>query len=230
MYGRRIMKKIKSDLDLRQDVLDELEFEPSINAAQIGVSVKDGIVTLTGHVSTYAEKRTAEISAMRVAGVKAVVEDIEVRLAQNGIRSDEDIAKAVLNALRWNVFLSENDIKVKVENGIVTLEGEVDWQYRKEKAVDVVRNLTGVRFVNNRILLRSKVTPLGVKDKIRKALERTADEDADHIHVTVHDSDVTLSGDVRARMEREMAERAAWAAPGVMKVINQIRIRPQVYA
>ena len=224
------MKNDKSDVMLQQDVIDELDWEPSVNAANIGVTVKDGVVTLTGSVPHYAEKRAAEQAALRVSGVKAVAEEIEVRLPSSKKRTDTDIATAVVAALKWHVYLPEDALKVKVEDGIVTLDGEVEWQFQKEKAVDVVRPLTGVRGVFNLIKVTPRVSPAGVKEKIRKALERTADEDAGHITVEVDRGEVTLGGDVRTWVEREDAIRAAWSAPGVRAVTNHIKIKPFVYA
>ena len=220
----------RSDLNLQQLVLDELDWEPSVNAAEIGVTVKSGVVTLTGTVTSFAEKRAAEEAVLRVRGVKAVAEEIDVRLPGSSKRSDSDIAQAAVNAMKWNVYLPDEAIKVKVEDGIVTLSGEVEWYYQREKAVDAVRPLIGVRGIVNLVKVRPRSTSGDIRERIRKALLRTASEDADAVHVTVHAGEVTLSGSVRTMQEREDAVRSAWAAPGVTKVINEIKLKPLVYA
>lgn len=224
------MKNDRNDVMLQQGVLDELDWEPSVNAADIGVTVQEGIVTLTGYVPSFAEKRAAEQAALRVAGVKAVAEEIKVRLPGTRTRTDAEIARAAVDAITWHVFLQEEQVKVKVQDGIITLEGNVEWQYQKDQAVDAVRTLTGVKGVFNLIKVKPLVTPAGIKEKIRKALERTAHEDAEHITVNVQEDEVTLGGNVRTWSEREDAVRAAWSAPGVTNVKNNIAIRPFSYA
>lgn len=220
----------RSDINLQQLVLDELDWEPSVNAAEIGVSVKSGVVTLRGTVSSFAEKRAAEEAILRVRGVKAVAEEIDVRLPGSSKRSDSDIAQAALNAMKWNVYLPDEAIKIKVEDGIVTLSGEVEWHYQREKAIDAVRPLIGVRGIVNLVKVRPRPTSGDIRERIRKALLRTASKDADAVHVKVHGGEVTLSGSVRTMQEREDAVRSAWAAPGVTKVINEIELKPLVYA
>lgn len=217
--------KTKNDSQLQRDVLDELEWEPSINASDIGVAVKDGIVTLSGSVPSYAEKRAAERAALRVSGVKGVAEEIKVRLPSKYQRTDSEIASAALSAIRWHVFLPEDQIQVKVENGWVTLEGEVEWNYQRARAESAVRPLTGVRGVTNLIMMKPQVKPTQIREKIKRALERAADEDAGQIRVEVDGSEVTLSGSVRSYMEKDEAEWAAWSAPGVTKVRNQLHVK-----
>jgi osmotically-inducible protein OsmY len=211
-----------SDLELRQDVLDELEFEPSVNAAHIGVMANKGVVTLTGFVTSYAEKAAAERAARRVKGVKAIAEEIEVRLPSDTKRSDDEIAARALDILKWQVGLPADRIKVKVEKGIVTLTGEVDWQYQKTDAQYGVHKLTGVIDVVNQILVAAPVRASEVKQKIQKALERSADVEASRITVQTEGGKVVLSGKVRAWYERDIAERAAWSAPGVTEVQDHL--------
>jgi osmotically-inducible protein OsmY len=224
------MKTNRNDIQLKQDVIDELDWEPSVNAADIGVTVKDGIVTLSGYVPSYAEKNAAERATLRVAGVKAVAEEIEVRLPHSMKRTDADLAKTVLDAIKWHVFIPEDRLKVKIEDGLVTLEGEVEWQFQRDKVLAAVRPMTGVIGVINLIKVKPRLTPFGIKEKIRKALERTADEEASHITVEVHDGAVTLGGSVRTWVERDDAVRAAWSAPGVTSVKDRIQIKPPVFA
>ncbi|MGZ5475729.1 MAG: BON domain-containing protein [Thermoanaerobaculia bacterium] len=211
---------------LQHDVLTELEWDPSIEAGRIGVSVESGVVTLNGHVSNYSEKSAAERIAKRVKGVDAVANDIEVKLDLEGQRDDTDIAKAALDALRWNVALPRDKVKVMVTNGgWVTLEGEVDWDYQRRVAFDAVRSLRGVRVVTNNIAVIPKVKAADVKDKIEAALRRSAEIDSKKISVETTDGRVTLRGSVRSWVEREDAVSAAWAAPGVRKVIDELKVR-----
>jgi osmotically-inducible protein OsmY len=212
------------DLELKRAVESELNFEPSINAAEIGVAVKDGVVTLSGRVPSYWEKVAAERAAARVAGVKAVANELEVRLPGLSERTDGDIARAAVDALKWNVLVPEDRIKVKVSKGWVTLEGAVDWQYQKSAAEKSVRRLVGVVGVSNLIEVKPAVSKAEVKSAIESALKRLAEVDANRIRVDTEDGKVVLSGTVRSWFEREEAERAAWAAPGVRAVEDHIAI------
>ncbi len=216
-----------SDHQLRQDVLDELDFEPSINATHIGVGVNAGVVTLTGFVSSYGEKLAAERAARRVKGVKAIAEEIEVRLPSDKKSSDDEIAGRAVDILKWRVGVPADRIAVKVEKGVVTLTGDVDWQFHKADAEAAVHNLTGVAGVANLIRVRSMVRLTEVKEKIEKALHRNAELDASRITVqTDSGGKVVLGGKVHAWFERDIAEKAAWSAPGVTEVQDRIQIEP----
>jgi len=217
---------MSSDLQLRQDVLDELEFEPSVNAAHIGVTANHGVVTLTGFVTSYAEKTAAERAARRVKGVKAIAEEIEVRLPSDTRRADDEIAARAVDILKWQVGLPADRIRVKVEKGVVTLSGEVDWQFQKTEADHVVHKLSGVVDVVNQIRITSPVHAFEVKEKIEKALQRSAELEALRITVETEGGRVILKGKVHAWYERDIAERAAWSAPGVTEVQDRITIEP----
>jgi osmotically-inducible protein OsmY len=213
-----------SDLQLRQDVLDELEFEPSLNAAHIGVAANNGVVTLSGFVTSYAEKSAAERATRRVKGVKAIAEEIEVRLPSDTKHADDEIAARAVDILKWQVGLPADRIKVKVEKGAVTLTGEVDWQFQKGDAEYAVHKLTGVTHVANQIHVASPVHASEIREKIQKALQRSAEVEASRITVQTEGGRVILRGKVRAWYERDIAERAAWSAPGVTEVQDQLTI------
>ena len=217
---------MKTDAELQQDVMNELQWEPSIKAAEIGVGVTDGVVTLSGYVDSYYKKWAAERAAARVFGVRAVAEAIQVRLPGSLKRSDGDIAQAASNALEWNVSVPYDRIKIRVQDGVLTLSGEVDWWYQKDAAEDTVRHLMGVVLVSNRIAIKPAVKPQDVKDKIESAFQRNALLDERRITAQTRGNKVILRGSVRSWAERAEAQWVAWAAPGVSEVKNDIIVSP----
>jgi osmotically-inducible protein OsmY len=220
---------MKTDAKLRQDVMDELRWDPRVKAAEIGVDVKDGVVTLSGYVDSYSRKWAADLAAARVFGVKAVEsEEIQVRLHSSLKRPDENIAQAASNALEWDVSVPHDRVKVQVQNGLVTLSGEVDWWYQKNAAESAVRHLTGVVSVSNEITIKPEIKQLDddVRDQIESAFQRNAVLDARRITVDTRGGKVILRGSVRSWAEREQVELVVWAAPGVSEVESYITINP----
>lgn len=213
-----------TDLELKKTVESELTWEPSVDAAEIGVGVKNSVVTLSGNVHSYWEKWAAERAASRLSGVKAVANDLKVQLPDSSERTDEDIAEAAVHALNWWVSVPEDRIKVKVSQGWITLEGTVYWNFERTAAEEAMRNLMGVTGVSNLIEVKPQVNASGVKAAIETALKRNASVDASRIKVEADGDNVTLRGNVRSWLERDEAERAAWAAPGVRVVDDQITI------
>jgi osmotically-inducible protein OsmY len=214
----------RTDAQIQNDVLAELKWEPRIQPNEIGVAVKNGVVTLTGWVDSYTKKWAAEDAAHRVRGVKAVANDIEVRLSSSAERTDADLAAAIIHALECDAFVPADRLDVTVSNGWVTLKGEVEWQYEREDAERVIRRLAGVVGVTNLITVKPHVAAAALKEKIEKALLRSAETDAKGITVEVDGDAVILKGMVRSWAERQAAERAAWSAPGVASVDNRITI------
>ncbi|MFI4974371.1 MAG: BON domain-containing protein [Caulobacterales bacterium] len=212
------------DKTLRQQVIDELDWDPSVDAASIGVTAAAGIVTLSGHVASYAEKLRAEAAAKRVKGVHAIAEEIEVRLDCAPRHSDQEVAHHALEALDWDVMLPSAAIQLKVAHGWVTLSGELDWEYQRRAAEADVRKLSGVVGVTNAITLRPKFTPADVSQRIRDALERDAELESRAIQVSVTGDRVRLDGAVHTWRERDAVERAAWSAPGVRAVEDHVRV------
>jgi osmotically-inducible protein OsmY len=217
---------MKIDTDLQRDVLDELRWEPGLDAANIGVAVQDGVVTLTGTVPSYSQRWAAEQAAKRVYGVRALANEIQVRLTAPETPTDVDIARAARAVLDWDVALPADKIKVTVSDGRVKLEGEVEWQFQKTAAARAVRDLRGVKEVINLIMVKPKAQPADLKAQIEVALRRQAELDARRISVETDGSKVILWGVVHSWAEREAAENAAWAAPGVTDVENRIKVMP----
>jgi osmotically-inducible protein OsmY len=221
---------MKTDSQIQKDVMDQLKWEPFLNAAEIGVGVKNGIVTLTGMVNSYPKKLAAENAAKRISGVRAIAEDIQIGVSPEFNKTDTEIAETVLNALRWHTAVQEEKIKIKVENGHVRLEGEVDWEYQRLNAARAVENLPGVRSVLNLINLKPRTTPSDIKQKISSAFNRYASLDAEKINVEIVGSKVILRGKVRSFAEKEDAQFAAWAAPGITEVENRLLIEVPDFA
>lgn len=215
---------MSDELKLQQRVIDELEFDPAVNAAHIGVSVRGSVVTLTGHVETFGEKFAAERAARRVKGVTGVAQEIEVHLAVDKKTADDEIAQRAVKILEWDVAVPSHAIAVKVEHGIVTLSGAVDWAFQRAEAEYDVRKLGGVKGVVNAVTLRPKVRATDVRAKLTAAFERSADVELKRITVEVTDGRVVLGGKVGSWIERDEAERAAWSVPGVTAVEDHIAI------
>ncbi len=219
------MTKI-DDSEIRRQVLAELDWDPSIEASGVGVAVKEGVVTLTGSIGNYWQKKELERVVKRVTGVKAVAEDLTIKLHGAAARNDADIAQSVLSGLRFNVAVPSHRIQVTVENGWVTLEGEVEWQYQKRAAEKAVKYFMGVKGVTNSISIKPRVSAADVKAKIERAFARRAQFDANQIRVESSDGKVILRGSVHSWDEKEQAEQAAWAAPGVTNVENDVIVNP----
>jgi osmotically-inducible protein OsmY len=213
---------MKTDSQLQRDVVDELAWEPRVEHAHIGVTAKEGVVTLSGFVGDYAQKRAAEKAAKRVAGVKAIAEEIEVRFASDPKTSDSEIAKRILDVFMWDVTIPNDKIEVKVERNWVTLSGHVDWNYQKDAAKRTAGKISGVLGVTNLIDVKHAPSPANVRDLIMAAVRRASDADASTIRVEAEGSTVKLTGKVHGWHERQVAENAAWSAPGVMFVEDDI--------
>ncbi len=215
---------MKNDNQIQKDVMEELKWEPFLNSAEIGVAVRNGIVTLSGQVDSYYKKVSAVEAAKKVAGVKAVAEDIQVGVSSAHAKTDTEIAEAVLNALKWHTAVQEEKIKIKVDNGNVTLTGEVDWDFQRSNARKAIEGLTGVRSITNLIKVNSKITPAGIQRKIESAFQRAASINSRKVKVDVKGSKVILSGTVTSLAEKEEAEASAWNAEGVTEVESNLDI------
>ena len=215
---------MKTDLEIKNDVLEQLAWQPNINETQIGVVVEEGVVTLTGFVDDYSKKSAAEKAVKKVKGVKAIAEDIQVRYGSSYQKTDKEIAKAVVNTFEWNTAIQEKDIEIKVDDGWVWLSGEVQWGFQKNVAKRVVEKLYGVKGVINNINIKQAVAPTDLKEKISKAFERLADVDAHNISVYVEGSTVKLKGKVHSLYEKDEARRTAYCAPGVHRVENDLEV------
>jgi osmotically-inducible protein OsmY len=215
----------KTDLELKNDVLAELEYEPGVNITDIGVRVKDGAVALDGFVTNYSEKWNAVSATKRVAGVRAIADDIIVKLSTSLIRNDGEIASAAANQISWFSSIPKGAVQAVVHDGWLTLEGELEWGYQRSDVQDNVQLLTGVKGVTNLITIKSKLSAAGMRDAIEMALQRSALVDPDQIQVETSGTKVTLRGKVRNNAERDEAERVAWNAPGVWSVDNKIAVK-----
>lgn len=215
---------MKTDTELQQDVIAELAWEPSVHAEQIGVEVKDGVVTLAGHVGSFVEKWEAERAAQRVSGVKGLAVEMDVTLPGSSKRNDVDIARSARNVLEWSTYWPQHEIKVLVEAGWITLTGEVDWEYQRQAASNSIRGLIGVTGVSDQIVIKPQATVLPVKSDIEAALKRRIHSDARHISVRVKGADVTLTGTVHSWSERDSARNSAWSTPGVRSVSDTLTV------
>jgi osmotically-inducible protein OsmY len=221
---------MKSDIEIQKDVIEQLKWEPFLNAAQIGVAVKNGIVTLSGQVDAYSKKILAEKTVKKVAGVKAIAEDLQVGISPAYKKTDAEIAETVINALKWHTMIPDDKIKVSVEDGNVKLEGDVEWEYQRNQAKTAIENLIGVRLVTNLVMVKPKVTPYELQQKINSAFQRSANIDSGRISAEVIGSRVILKGKVRSFAEKDDAENAVWAAPGIISVENKLSIEEPAYA
>lgn len=215
---------MKTNTQLQQDVLDELQYEPAVDPADIGITTNDGIVTLSGHVKSLAEKWSAVRATERIGGVKAVVDEITVELPSSHQRTDEDLARAVLTALQWDVLVPKDRVKVHVEHGWIILKGTADYRYQLIAAESAIRRLAGVKGITNHIKVKPLAMPFEVKTRIESAMRRAAELDAHGIQVDIRGAKVILRGQVRSWSERNAAERAAWSAPGITEVEDELLI------
>jgi osmotically-inducible protein OsmY len=215
-----------TDLELKQHAQNALDWEPSVDASDIGISVDASVVTLRGNVRSFAEKLNAEKTVLRVYGVQGVANDVMVRLSDSHARTDTEIAQAAVAALKWNTMVPAGRVTLSVSNGWLTIQGTLDWQYQKDAAARAVRDLTGVRGVSNEIVVTPHINTSDVQAKIEAAFRRSAEIDARRVKVAALDGKVVLSGNVRSWAERQEAERAAWAAPGVTQVEDRLTVVP----
>lgn len=218
---------MKTDLEIQKDVIYQLKWEPFITSSSIGVAVKNGIVTLSGTVDNYAQKLCAERAVKKISGVKALAEDIQIGVSPIFSKTDTEIAESVISSLKWHSAVPDNILHIKVDNGIVTLEGEVEWEFQRNSAKNAVANLLGVRGVNNLISIKPKVFITDIKNKIELALHRSATIDAEKVGLEVDGGKVILRGKVRSNAEKEDVEDAVWCASGVTKLESYLEVEPQ---
>jgi osmotically-inducible protein OsmY len=221
---------MKTDSEIQKDVMDELKWQPFLISSSIGVAVKNGIVTLSGTVDTFSKKIDAERAAKKVVGVRAIAEDIQIGVSPLYRQTDTEIAEAVLNALKWHSAIPQDQIKIKVEDGVVTVEGALEWEYQRAGAKTAIQNLNGVRSVVNQIALKPRLSPYELEQKISAAFHRSAGIDASKVHAGINGNTITLTGKVRSLAESEDAENAAWSAPGVFHVKNNLIIGEAEFA
>jgi osmotically-inducible protein OsmY len=221
---------MKSDIKIQEDVMEQLKWEPFLKSSEIGVAVKNGIVTLSGQVDSYSKKLAAENAAKKIAGVRAIAEDIQIGVSPTHRKTDTEIAEAVLNALKWHTMIPDEKIKVKVEDGVVRLDGEVEWEYQRTQAKLVIEDLAGIRYVLNFIKVKPQINATEIRNKINSAFKRSALIDSGKITIEVTGSNVCLKGKVRSYAEKEDAENAVWNAPGVASVDNRLEIEVPEYA
>ena len=215
---------MKSDSDLKRDVEAELASDPQVKSNAVGVAVKDGVVTLTGHIETFAEKHAAEHALRRVTGVRAIALELDVKLDPSHRRSDTDIAQSAEQALQWNTSVPLDRLRITVDHGWATLRGELDWDYQRRAAEAAIRPLMGVMGISNEIVIKPKVSQGDLKHRIAAALGRQIERELKHIEIDVDGSKVTLRGKVNSRHERDAAQGVAWSAPGVRTVINELSV------
>ena len=221
---------MKTDNQIQKDVMDELKWQPELNSSEIGVAVKNGVVTLSGEVDTYLKKLAAEKAVKKISGVKAIAEDIQIGVSPAYNKTDAEIAAAVVNALKWHTGVQDEKIKIKVENGYVTLDGEAEWEYQRNNAKAAIQNLTGVRGVYNLISLKPRISAADIENKIMSAFKRNAATDAEKITAEVIGNKVILHGTVRSLVEKDDAINAAWYGPGVTSVESRLEIEEPEYA
>jgi osmotically-inducible protein OsmY len=215
---------VKTDADLKREVEAELAWDPAVQSTAVGVAVKNGVVTLTGHLDTYSEKWAVEKALRRVEGIKAIALELDVRLSPDHQRSDTDIARAAEHALQWHTQVSADAVRITVDRGWITLQGEVDWHYQRRSVEKAVRHPKGVTGVSDEISLRRQPTPADLAQRVRQALIRQAVREVKHMDIKVHDGVVTLRGTVHSWHERDAAQGVAWSAPGVRQVVNELQI------
>lgn len=221
---------MKTDIQIQKDVMEELEWEPYLNSSEIGVAVKNGVVTLSGTLNSFSKKIALEKAVKRVKGVRAIAEDVEVNVTPALSKTDSEIADAVLHTLKWQTTIPDEDIYVKVEDGIVKLEGQTDWDFQRNSAKTVIENLSGVRSVINLITLKPSLNSGDIHQQINAAFERNARIDSGKIDVIVEGTTVILQGKVRSFAEKDDAETAAWLAPGVTSIENNLEVELPSYA